>query len=631
MPKSKVSKGLLTTCRSRLLEEVLGGNDDWKVLVLDSFTIGLVNSCCRVSDVLEQNVSLIETLEKSREPLPAQDAVYLISPTRESVELLVRDFSNERRPMYSSASVYFTSSLGDRLISRIKASAPTISRLKALKELNFEFVPWDEIMFSTDSKQAFYSVYGPSRNTAKGEIAMMARRLGTVFATLGEMPEIRYRAPPETEELLPLRETITEDLATELLDVMRRLAKTTETVPKKPTCELLILERSFDPVAPVIHEWTYEAMVHDILDVKGKMYTYEFETNRGGMEEKHVLLDEHDLVWLELRHVHFAEASMTLDAKMRKFSESKGAKLASKGKRGDGAPSTRELKNLVQALPQFREELAKLSLHVDIVSSLSGRLVADKLKELGELEQKLVLGEATGKEIISLINSSHNVFSREDKMRLLMCYVSTHPEKLDSSKRSMWTKIAALSNNDLNTIMNLENLGVAVSKTSGSKSFFKRRKDKEKALRKVAKAEAEWELARFQPEIQALIESMAAGALPGEEYSSLNADRPADRGSVKSHGSKKYSARSMRTSSWATKASDDPKVASSLADMHLSGKRLFVFVIGGVTFSEKRVAYKLSSELQREVIIGGTSVITPASFLEQLEGLSEEFNEEDDF
>ena len=87
-----------------------------------------------------------------------------------------------------------------------------------------------------------------------------------------------------------------------------------------------------------------------------------------------------------------------------------------------------------------------------------------------------------------------------------MCYVTTHPEKLDSSKRSMWTKIAALSNSDLSTILNLENLGVAVSKKSSSKGFFKRRKLNEKALRK--EIEGEWDLARFQPDLHPLIEEL---------------------------------------------------------------------------------------------------------------------------
>ena len=39
-------------------------------------------------------------------------------------------------------------------------------------------------------------------------------------------------------------------------------------VPAAPTCDLLVLDRSSDVVAPVAREWTYEAMVHDLLQVR---------------------------------------------------------------------------------------------------------------------------------------------------------------------------------------------------------------------------------------------------------------------------------------------------------------------------------------------------------------------------
>lgn len=43
-------------------------------------------------------------------------------------------------------------------------------------------------------------------------------------------------------------------------------------LPDSTTCDLLILDRGFDPVAPVIHEWTYEAMIHDLLEMDGPKY-----------------------------------------------------------------------------------------------------------------------------------------------------------------------------------------------------------------------------------------------------------------------------------------------------------------------------------------------------------------------
>ena len=44
-------------------------------------------------------------------------------------------------------------------------------------------------------------------------------------------------------------------------------------------------DRGFDPVAPVIHEWTYEAMVFDMLgetpSLKENVFTYDTETQGG--------------------------------------------------------------------------------------------------------------------------------------------------------------------------------------------------------------------------------------------------------------------------------------------------------------------------------------------------------------
>lgn len=43
-------------------------------------------------------------------------------------------------------------------------------------------------------------------------------------------------------------------------------------IPEPDSCDLLILDRGYDPVAPVIHEWTYEAMIYDLLEMDGNIY-----------------------------------------------------------------------------------------------------------------------------------------------------------------------------------------------------------------------------------------------------------------------------------------------------------------------------------------------------------------------
>ncbi|MCI30166.1 SNARE-interacting protein KEULE-like, partial [Trifolium medium] len=82
-------------------------------------------------------------------------------------------------------------------------------------------------------------------------------------------------------------------------------------------------------IAPVIHEWTYDAMCHDLLDMDGNKYMHEVPSKSGGPpEKKEVLLEEHDSVWLELRHAHIADASERLHEKFTTFkSKNKAAQI----------------------------------------------------------------------------------------------------------------------------------------------------------------------------------------------------------------------------------------------------------------------------------------------------------------
>lgn len=51
---------------------------------------------------------------------------------------------------------------------------------------------------------------------------------------------------------------------------------------------------------------------------------------------------------------------------------------------------------------------------------------------------------------------------------------------------------------------------------------------------------------------------------------------------------------------------------------YLQGKRVLVFVVGGITRSEMRVAHTLSKRLGRDIVLGGTSLDEPATFLRNL-------------
>ena len=62
------------------------------------------------------------------------------------------------------------------------------------------------------------------------------------------------------------------------------------------------------------------------------------------------------------------------------------------------------------------------------------------------------------------------------------------------------------------------------------------------------------------------------------------------------------------------------RTASNLSASGASGvgRRLIVFIVGGVTRGESREAYELSEALGREVIVGGTEMLKPWDFVNRL-------------
>ncbi|XP_048538044.1 SNARE-interacting protein KEULE-like [Triticum urartu] len=570
--------------RDRLLFEMLrstrkDSKSAWKVLIMDKFTVKIMSYSCKMADITEEGVSLVEDLYKRRQPLPSLDAIYFIQPTKENVVMFLSDMSG-RSPLYKKAYVFFSSPIQKDLVAQIKRDSSILPRIGALSEMNLEYFPIDSQGFITDHERALEELFCESAegfNKYNACLNAMATRISTVFASMREFPRVHYRIAKtiDASTMTTLRDMVPTKIAAGVWNYLSKYKTSIPEFPQTETCELLIVDRSVDQIAPIIHEWTYDAMCHDLLCMDGNKYIHEVSSKNGSAsEKKEVLLEDHDPVWLELRHSHIADASERLHDKMTHFvSKNKAAQLQQA--RTGGELSTRDLQKMVQALPQYTDQIDKLSLHVEVG-----------------------------------------------------CYVVRDGSKF----------LAGLSADDMIAVNNMRCLCTDTKKSSGGGFTLKFDVQKKKhAHRKERTTEqSAWALSRFYPVLEELIEQLSKGELPKDEYNCMNDPSPSfhvgpTTTSTSARTSPAHSMRSRRTGgSWARpRGSDDGYSSDSVlkhasSDFQKHGQRIFVFVIGGATRSELRAAHKLSSKLKREVILGSSSLDDPPQFITKLKMMSAE-------
>ncbi|KAF8032890.1 hypothetical protein BT93_D1698 [Corymbia citriodora subsp. variegata] len=636
-------KSIRQITRDRLLYEMLrstktgDSKSKWKVLIMDKLTVKIMSCSCKMADITEEGVSLVEDIYRRRQPLPSMDAIYFIQPSKENVIMFLSDMSG-RSPLYKKAFVFFSSPISRELVAQVKRDSTVLPRIGALREMNLEYFAIDSQCFITDNERALEDLFGDDENTRRGDVCLnvMASRIATVFASLREFPFVRYRSAKslDANTMTTFRDLIPTKLAAGIWNCLAKYKQSIPNFPQTETCELLILDRSVDQIAPIIHEWTYDAMCHDLLNMEGNKYVHEVPSKTGGApEKKEVMLEDHDPVWLELRHAHIADASERLHEKMTNFvSKNKAAQIQQR----DGSElSTRDLQKMVQALPQYSEQIDKLSLHVEIAGKINRIIKELGLRELGQLEQDLVFGDAGMKEVIKFLTTKEDA-TRENKLRLLMILAAIYPEKFESEKGLNLMKLAKLPMDDMNAVNNMRLLGGATDTKKSSTSSFTLKFDihkKKRGARKERTIEEEtWQLSRFYPMIEELIEKLCKGDLPKEDYPCMNDPSPSFHGTSQAVSSNTSSAahsmRSRRTATWARPRNSDDGYSSDSVLKHASsdfkkvGNRIFVFIVGGATRSELRVCHKLTTKLRREVVLGSSSLDDPPQFITKLKLLT---------
>ncbi|KAF8519040.1 Sec1-like protein [Hysterangium stoloniferum] len=620
----------------------------WKVLVVDDHAQKLLGSTLKQYDILEENVTLIESINTHRTPQQFE-ALYLLMPTSQNVERVIGDFANGRQ-QYLAAHVFFIEGLSEKLVDRL-VSSPAEPYLKALKELYLNFWPIESQAFSVNAPATFYSLFSPPRSAtalrgarlrAEEDLRFIARAILNICVSLEEYPLIRHyvpshhkplgpfspppesRAPPpeggsgrwrttlargdagrvEAEaDSLYLPKVLARMVQEELDEYKKATPEFPKSEPSRPRGVLFITDRTIDTIAPFLHEFTYQAMCNDLLPIDdGTKYRYKFQTALGEYEDKIAILSDADSVWTEVRHLHMREAIDKLMADFNAFMQENA------GFQGEGVASLNDMKDMLASLPQYQEMREKFSLHLNMAQEcmsifekeklpLAANMCATGVTADGKTPKHLV------EELVPLLDS--NEISNASKVRIIALYVQFREGVPNEDRRRLYQH-ARLSRADQDAVNNLVYLGTRITRESGDKDL--RRKLKQKP------GSDEYELSRYKPAIQTMLEDHVANKLDPTMFPYVR-DAPTAPGA---------SVASLRTTTPTPAAGSLRSAKPSWHRVPQRGaaseirQRLIVFVAGGMTYSEMRATYQLSNSLGKDIVIGSTHTLYPEGFVDDL-------------
>ncbi|KAH9577668.1 Sec1-like protein [Trypanosoma melophagium] len=622
----------------QMLDAVPGS---FKILICDSTAARILNSCMRVHELMEHGVTLLEDLMAPRQPIINSPAIYFFVPDDTSVNRIIEDWSI--KDPYKEIHIFALNTTPDRFLQQL-AQARMASKVMSFKDMMLDFSSPESLVFhlnmQSEMSQLFSPVPPPSRELT---LEIAASRLLSVFHTLNNgVPLIRYQG----------RSNVCQAFAKTFLS---KLAKLCHDIPEFMNGSdgtdnpiVVILDRSFDSVAPLIHDRHYQSLLEDLMPLENNVYEQSFKNRLGEESKRQYALDEEDSYWCQYRHRFFAHCLEELPAALKKLHQDNPTLAQGLTQ----APNVAELGSAVRALPEFQEKQGKLSLHIDICTKLMAIYRENRLAEVCEVEQDIAAERKNFKTNLENVRRLVKDFTIPQSVRLrlsLLLAAGSDTVNFPEVKKQQLIQEGGLMG-DSTKFANIELVTSRVGKIRRESTDLNQKKRRGSGSSNTVDGDP------FVNQAYLIIEALTKNTLSTADYPVLNSpyESMISAGGTGMHNDPTGGKKTLRMGLALAALRRDASVGAE--DVHgINGKtsitlssprngekktgilelgggaegsvtltskqRIVVFVLGGVTCGEMRAAYEVSKKMGREVIIGGTSILRPEVFVKELNNL----------
>ncbi|XP_059631647.1 vacuolar protein sorting-associated protein 45 homolog [Cornus florida] len=544
---------------NRMLQDISG----MKVLILDSQTVSIVSVVYSQLELLQKEVFLVElvdSISKSKEPMSHLKAVYFLRPISENIQHMRRQLAN---PRFGEYHLFLSNMLKDTQL-HILADSDEHEVVQQVQEFFADFVANDPYHFSLNiqSNHMYMLPAVVDPFNLQHFCERVVDGIAAIFLALKRRPVIRYqrtsdiakRIAQEAAKLMYQQES-------GLFDFRR-----TEISPL-----LLVIDRRDDPVTPLLNQWTYQAMVHELIGIQDNKVDLR-NINKGSKDQQEVVLSsEQDAFFKANMYENFGDIGMNIKLMVDDFQQV--------AKSNQNIQTIEDMAKFVDNYPEYRKMHGNVSKHVTLVTEMSKIVEERKLMVVSQTEQELACNGGQGaafEAVTSLLNNES--VSDIDRLRLVMLYALRYEKESPVQLMQLFNKLASRSPKYKPGLVQFLLKQAGVDKRTGdlfgNRDLFNIARNVARGLKGVENV-----YTQHQPLLFQTMESITKGRLRDVEY---------------------------------------PYVGNHFQQGR--PQEVVVFIVGGTTYEESRaVALQNATNSGVRFILGGSAVLNSKRFLKDLE------------
>ncbi|KAF4531830.1 hypothetical protein B566_EDAN000856 [Ephemera danica] len=505
-----------------------------KLLLMDKETTSVVSMAFSQSEILQKEVYLFERIDvtSQQEHMKHLKCIVFIRPTKDNIILL----SNELRfPKYG---VYYISKADVKIL----AEADEQESVREVQEFYADFIPVGPHLFSLNIKG-----YAEGLLWNQEQLHRTVQGITSVLLALKKNPFIRFQSSSE----------FTKRLADRIREVLSKEAALFEFRETEVPPLLLILDRRDDPVTPLLHQWTYQAMVHELLTINNNRVSLADVPGISAELKEVVLSAENDEFYSESLYSNFGETGQKIKSLMDDFQK--------KAKSQQKVESIADMKAFVETYPQFKKMSGTVSKHVTVVGELSSMVSKHMLMDVSTVKQLV----------------SNSKVRDDDALKLVMLYALRHEKHSNNAIVSLMDalKKRGLDEQKCKMVYSMLEYGGGHARQSdlfGTQNQYdvKNITKKLKGLKGIDNV-----FTQHSPLLKETLEELIKGRLKETSFPYL--------GNI---------------------------------PMMRKPQDVVVFIVGGVTYEEALTVHQLNTEYPSvRIVLGGTTIHNSSSFLEEVQ------------